>query len=81
MTKHEELATISGVAFGMRDAGYVNLSFSVKTLHYGALQVLGIDETVELIKKHHIHNIKNLEGAPCIVEIEGMSIIFKDLKK
>ena len=78
---HEELATISGVAFGVRDVNWANLSFNVTTLHYGALQVLGTKEAIELIEKHHIRNIKDLEGAPCIVECRDGLIVFKDLKK
>ncbi len=36
---------------------------------------------LELIEKHHIKNIKDLEGMPCIVETGDGKIVFKDLKK
>ena len=79
--KHEELATMKGIHFGMRDAPWPCLWFSVDTLRYGALQVLHYEEAAELIKKHHIYKIEDLEGAPCVVECEGNIIKFKDLKK
>ena len=81
MNKNEELAIISSVSFGVRDVNWAKLSFNVKTLHYGALQVLGAKEAIELIEKHHIRDIKDLEGAPCIVECGDGLIVFKDLKK
>ena len=77
----EELAIIEDVAFGVRDVNWANLSFSVTTLDYGALQVLGAEEAIELIERHHIRNIKDLEGMPCIVETGDGKILFKDLKK
>jgi len=81
MNKHNELAIINGVEFGMRDAPWPCLSFNVTTLDFGALQILHYEQAIELIKKHHIKNIEDLEGAPCIVEIDEMKCVFKDLKK
>ena len=83
--KHEELAVISTeVHFGMRDAPWPVMWFSMDTLEYGALQILDYKTAVELIKKHHIKDIKDMKGMPCIVEVEGFAggtCVFKDLKK
>lgn len=79
--KYEELAVINNVHFGMRDAPWPCLWFTVNALHYGALQILHFKEAVELIKKHNIYKIEDLEGKPCIVEMEGSSCIFKDLHR
>jgi hypothetical protein len=80
----EELAVIKNVHFGMRDAPWPCLWFSVDTLHYGSLQILHYEDAVKLIKKHSIYKIEDLEGRPCIVEMGGTgsgTCKFKDLKK
>jgi len=83
--KHEELAVIdSEVRFGMRDAPWPVMWFSVATLDYGALQILDYQTAIDLIKKHNIKDITDLKGAPCIVEVKGLAggtCKFKDLKK
>ena len=64
----EEMAVMSGVHVGMRDAGRPILWFEVDTLHGGALQVMGWEEASELIKEADCYKLKDLEGAACVVE-------------
>ena len=77
---HEELAIIKDVSFGMRDVGFVNLSFTVEACVYSALQILGKHEALKLINDNKIINIKDLEGKPCIIEVDGGTMKFLRLK-
>jgi hypothetical protein len=78
----QELAVIDGVGFGMRDCPSCVLWFGVKMLVGGTLVIMGVLEAVELIEKHHIREIQDLDGMPCIVESEGLggNVKFIDLK-
>lgn len=80
---NEQLGIIKNPKFGVRDINQANLSFTVETIDGSALQVLLANEAIELIEKHHITDISNLEGKPCIAKVrpERNEIIFIDLKK
>lgn len=79
MATREEMAVITGVGFGIRDTNRCILWFGVKMLHGGSLQVLSAEEAIALIEGSEIRDIKDLEGKPCVCEIEGNSVIFKRL--
>lgn len=77
----EELATIGFGGFGMRDCGSCVLWFSVNMLVGGALIIMSAKEAVELIERHHIRDVKDLDGRPCVVKSRGLGfgIKFVDL--
>lgn len=78
----EQLAVIKGVGAGMRDAPYPILWFNVYVSDgVAALQCIPWDEAGKLVKKEGIHEIHELEGKPCYVETDGMTIKFLRLAK
>ena len=80
-TIKEELAVIKGVRFGMQDEPWPCLVIGVELLIGGAGITLHYEDAAKLIRKHHIGNIQDLDGMPCIVEITGRTVKFKELKK
>lgn len=76
----KKLAIMKGVDFGCRDVGRPVLWFSSHDGEGGAaLQVVEGSSALDLIKKSGVHSIKNLEGKPCWVEVDGMSMVFISL--
>lgn len=62
------LGIIRQPAFGVTDRGSVALSFSVYvTESSAALQVLGVDQAVDVIRAYGVHDVRELEGKPCWV--------------
>lgn len=69
------MAIISGVGFGMRDCDAPVLWFSVSMDESsGALQVLGLNEAVKLIEAYRAHDVRDLNGKPIWVKVDGNSV-------
>ena len=77
----KELAIMHNIQFGVYDRDKAALWFNVDMLGRGALLCLYPEQAIELIEKYGITDIKNLEGAPCIVDIEDGIVRFDDLYK
>lgn len=77
----EEMAIIEGVGFGMRDAGRPILWFGIRMLSGGSLQVLSVSEAVKMIEENDVRDIKDLNGKPCIVRVDGQIVKFVKLFK
>ena len=67
----EELATVKGVGFGMRDCNRPVLWFGVETLHGGSLQVFNMKDAERVIQDAGCYDVKNLEGRSCVVETKN----------
>ena len=75
-----ELAIIRNVAFGTRDVSRAILSFTVHTQYGVSLQCLSADEAIELIERHQVTEVHDLEGKPCLVRRPNSGTIkFVDL--
>jgi hypothetical protein len=73
------LGVMKGVGFGVRDRDRAMLWFNVYTSECSAsLQCIPAARAIELIEKHGIENVKDLEGKPCWVQDEGAIIRFID---
>ena len=70
-----ELAIIKGVGYGVRDRNHPMLWFEVSFLGGGALICLPQDQANRLIKEKMIYNIKDMEGKPCIVDVEERGMV------
>ena len=71
----EQLAVIKGVKFGVNDRDLVALSFGAYIEeHAAALQVLGIEDAVNLIKAFGVSDVRYLDGKTVWVEC-GDSLI------
>lgn len=74
-----QLAIIKGVGFGMRDAPVPVLWFEVNTGEGAALQCLRWEQAEPVIRQ--VHEVHDLEGKPCWVETDGMTMRFIELAK
>jgi hypothetical protein len=75
MTIAERVAIISEVGVGCRDTNSPCLWFTVKISESsGSLQMLSWNEAYELLKG--ITNVRDLDGRPCWVEVDGNRIRF-----
>ena len=71
----KQMAIMKGVGFGLRDVGTPVLFFSTYlTEGEAALQVLFYDEYVNFIKKYGVYDVKELEGRPVWVDVDGCII-------
>ena len=70
------LAIIRDVGFGLRDCGRPILWYTAESDGWGALMVVGLSEIEDFLKKANCYDIKELEGAPIVVDVEGTSIRF-----
>jgi hypothetical protein len=75
-----QMAVIRNVGIGSRDVGSPVLWFnSYVTESSAALQVLSWDEAYEVLKS--VYDVKELEGKPCWVDVEGGYIKFQEMWK
>ena len=76
------MAIMKDVGFGMRDSHFVMLWFTAyDTESSASLQCIPAEQAIELLKKHGISDIKNLEGKPCWIRYENGLVKFVDLIK
>lgn len=73
------LAIMKNISFGVRDRNKACLWFDVNDGNYGSLQCLPVKYAVNLIEKHNITDIRNLEGKPCWIEVDNNIMKFIDL--
>ena len=74
-------AIIKDVGFGLRDVGRPVLWFYMKFKEgLSSLQVLGLDETVDLLGKCQLSNILELEDRVCWAEIKNGATHIGDIK-
>ena len=80
--KEKVLAIIKDVGFVCRDTGHPCLFFTVYTSESSAsLQIIDHAKALSIIENSGVYDVKNLEGKPCWVDIEGNSISFNRLWK
>lgn len=73
----EKLAIMKNVDFGNRDVGTPCLFFQVNISECaGALQILSIEQSLNLIRESKIYSIKQLEGKACWVNVDQNRIEF-----
>ena len=72
------LAIMKDVGFGLRDCGRPILWYTAESVGWGALMVVELSEIEDFLKKANCYDIKELEGAPIIVDVEGTKIRFVD---
>ena len=76
------MGIMKGVAFGVRDTNRAMLWFNVYEDECSAsLQCIPAARAIELIEKHGIEDVKNLEGRPCWVQHENGLVRFVDFVK
>lgn len=74
----EQVGIIKKVGIGCRDIGSPVLWFDVYVSEgTGSLQVLSWDEAYEVLKS--VEDVRDLEGKPCWVEVDGNLMKFKRL--
>jgi hypothetical protein len=78
---NEQLAIIKDINVGVRDFDYPICWFTVEIINGAALQILSIAEMEKIIKDSQCYTLKDLNGKPCIVEVDGNSVKFKSIKK
>ena len=82
LPSREELAIISNIGFGMRDANYPVIYFEVSALSGGALQIITTPESIDkFIRTAGCYNITDLNGKACIVERTGNTMLFVRMHK
>lgn len=73
----EILVKIKEVGFGLRDTNHCVLWFTVETENGpSALQILPALAAIELIEKHNLREVHDLNSRMCWVESEGMRMSF-----
>lgn len=73
----EQLAIMREVGYGCRDVGYPVLWFSTYVRECrAALQVLGQEDATKLITDMQVHDVHDLEGKPCWVDVDGNRMVF-----
>ena len=76
----EELGIISNIHVGIRDTNSCVCWFTVELLNGCALQVISLEVLKEIINKHQIYKLEDLNNKHCIVEITNGLVKFKGLK-
>ena len=78
----EQVAIIRDVGYGLRDVGRPCLWFTTYVSESGAaLQVLLGEDAAAVLKDAGVYDVKELEGKPCYVEVDGGLITFKRVWK
>ena len=73
----ERMAIMKDVGFGLRDVGQPCLWFTTYIdEHMAALQVLRGKEIEKILVDSNSYDVKELEGKPCWVQIDGNIIKF-----
>ncbi len=71
----EQLAIIKDIGIGCRDTNWPVLWFTVYVSEVqAALTVLSWDDAYEVLK--HVREVRDLEGKPCWVDVDGNMIKF-----
>jgi len=79
MLEPKVLAIIKGVGFGVRDTSHAMLWFTAYESETSAsLQCIPAEQAVELLEKHGIANVTDLEGKPCWLQRDNGLIKFID---
>lgn len=78
--ENEQLAIITNPHFGFVDNRGPALQFTVNLLRGGALIVLTLEETIELIEEHFIEDISQLHREPCVVKTQDPGSICEFVK-
>lgn len=77
-----QLAIMKGVTLGCGDIGIPCMWFSTYiSENVAALQVLSWEQAKELIKVSGMADAKTLEGKPCWVDVDNMTIKFIEYAK
>lgn len=80
--KTKKLGIMKNINFGCREIGIPVLWFDIYVdENIGALEVLFLEQYCNMLKKHGIINIKDLERHPCwvIEDSEENTLVFEDL--
>jgi len=72
------LAIIKDVGFGLRDCGRPTLWYTAESVGWGALMTVEFNEIENFLKKADCYDIKELEEAPIVVDVEGTRVRFVD---
>ena len=74
--QREELATIKGIHFGLRDVGRPVIWFGVETLSGGSLQIIEQEGFSDFLKQFGCYDISELDGRAVIVSVGNCMIKF-----
>ena len=82
MELEERMAIIENPTFGIRDIGtpmvYFEVSWHPKK---SALVFFANEKALDFVRENHIQDIRDLEGKPCIIRLDGGIAKFKELFK
>jgi hypothetical protein len=71
----EQMAIIRNVGIGARDVGRACLWFDTYiTESSAALQIVTWEDAAKILAK--VYDVKELEGRPCVVDVQGQIIKF-----
>lgn len=77
-----QLGIIKNVNVGLRDVGSPILWFDTYTEeNTAALQIFSWDEAYNIIKRAGVYGLKELEGRPCWLDVDGNKITFESVWK
>lgn len=76
---NEELAIISDIHFGVGDTEHVFCWFNVDRLSGTDTVTLTVPELLDLLTTNRIYKLDDLNGRPCVVEVDGKSVKFLKL--
>jgi len=78
----EELTIVKNVNVGLRDIGKPCLWFVCEGIAYSSLQIFLFDDNAsDIIKASGCYSLKEMEGKPCVIRIEGNRHTFVRWKK
>jgi hypothetical protein len=73
----KELAIVRDPGYGMRDAHRPVLWFDVRFGEAsGALQIFSQPEADKIIEDFGVRDVADLDGRPCFIEFDGMTVKF-----
>ena len=76
----EELGIISDIHVGIRDTNSCICWFTIEILRGRTLELISLDTLKEVIEKHQIFKLEDLNNKPCIVTVNDGIVRFKSLK-
>jgi hypothetical protein len=76
-----QLGIIKDINVGVRDVSKPICWFTVDILSGSSLQIISISAMVDLLERHSVYKLQNLNNKPCEVEVkDDRTVQFIDLK-